>query len=329
MKILLLSPNQETRWNRAHSLFREEIGRQHDVLYVGPGYMPSPTSIVSGGWPKEGPYDVPKLVNEHGPFDCIMTYGLKYSWQFHGMERVGADCPDAYKVQFICDLVPAIPGYQGTIDPYMKFLERDDYHVLFALSEGVIKTLLHRGAATKEGVDVFFLPFGVDTNIYKAVDDLALEDRHWDVMTSWSVHDAIYPMRSKINKVNNALPIKHHEARVFGDTFINTLSNSKIGINASSAYRRWNMKPLEVMACGALCFTDLVDELKSYRLKFEDGKHFVVYKDLDDYKEKILYYMENLGEAQQIATTGMTYARRYHSNKVRVERMTKCLETMI
>jgi glycosyltransferase involved in cell wall biosynthesis len=320
----MLSPNQITRWNRAHQLFRDEIGRQHEVLYVGPGY-PSPPEP---GWPKEGPYDVPKLVNEQGPFDCIMTYGLKYSWQFHGMDRVGIDCQETFKAQFICDLVPSIPGYQGTIDPYMKFLNRDKYHMIFALSDGVIKTLLHRGAATKEGYDVFFLPFGVDTHVYKEPGDEQWEWREWDVMTSWSVHDAIYPMRSKINKINNQLPIKHHEARVFGDTFINTLLKSKIGVNASSAYRRWNLKPLEVMACGALCFTDWVEEFKE-RLNFKDGKHLIIYDDLDDYREKVIYYLECPDEAEKIATAGMNYARRYHSNKIRVEQMTKCLKTMI
>ncbi len=318
MKILMLSPNQETRWNRAHAIFRKAIGDQHDVTYIGPGYK--------GDWAKEGPYNVPQLVKQFGPFDFIFTYGLKYSLQFHGLGEID----DIKKVHFACDLVPAIPGWQGTITPYMQFFERDKYDCVFALSEGVIKTLTVRGVCEAEGKDVFFLPFGVDTDIYKEPETVEWVNRPIDITTAFSIHDAIYPMRSEINKMlNNLDDIKSHTARVFGDTFVNILHQSKIGVNASSAYKRFNLKPLEVMACGALCFTDHVDEYNDRMKSFASGKYCVIYKDLEDFYNKLYYYLDNYDKAEEIALRGMLYARRYHSNKVRVKEMTKCLKNLL
>ncbi len=318
MKILMLSPFQETRWNRAHALFRKAIGEQHEVTYIGPGYK--------GDWPAEGPYDVPQLVKDFGPFDIILTYGLKYSLQFHNLVKI----TDTPKAHFACDLVPAIPGYQGTIGPYMQFFERDQYDAVFALSEGVITTLLHRGVCKEEGKDVFFLPFGVDTDVYGEPNSVEWDDRPIDITTAWSIHDAIYPMRSKINNMLAELDdINSHTARVFGDTFVNILHKSKIGVNASSAYRRWNLKPLEVMACGALCFTDYVDEFTDRLKSFNSGKYCVVYNGIEDFYEKLYYYLTDPEKGEKIALAGMKYARRYHSNTVRVKEMTKCLKKLI
>lgn len=39
MKILLLSPNQIYRYNWGHQLFRNEIGKHHEVIYYGEGYL--------------------------------------------------------------------------------------------------------------------------------------------------------------------------------------------------------------------------------------------------------------------------------------------------
>lgn len=313
----MLSPFQETRWNRAHALFRKAIGEQHDVTYIGPGYK--------GDWPDKGPYYVPHLVKEFGPFDFIITYGLTYSLQFHGL----AEITKVKKAHFACDLVPAIPGWQGSITPYMKFFERDKYDCVFALSEGVIKTLTVRGVCEKEGKDCFFLPFGVDTDTYTEPETVDWADRPIDIMTSFSIHDAIYPMRSKINKLLDPLKdVNSHTARCFGDTFVNNLHKSKIGVNASSAYKRFNLKPLEIMACGALCFTDYVDEYNERLKAFSSGKYCVIYYSLEDFKEKLYYYLANPDKGEEIALRGMLYARRYHSNKVRIKEMTKCLKKL-
>jgi hypothetical protein len=312
MRILFLSPNQSGRWNRGHQLFRDEIARQHEVIFVGDGY----DQIGE----LKSPYNVPEILDllQDLDFDFIMTYGLKYTYPYYGLDKV-TDIP---KVQFICDFVPAIAGYQGTITPYCQFFERDKYDIYFSLSVGVIRSLEHRGFG-KEDDNVFFLPFGVDTNLHFDQE----KPRPIDVMTSSSKHDAIYPLRNKLEIATKELGVKHFGQRVFGDTFINTMNNSKIGVNALSIYKRMNMKIPEVMACGALCFTDYPEEFD--RLGFKDGKHLVIYDNINDYKEKVIWYLEDEAKLTKIAKAGQKYVTRYHSNAVRVKEMTKCLTAWI
>ena len=82
MRILFLSPNQSGRWNRGHQLFRDAVAAQHETLFVGPGY-----DDIGELQP---PYDVPEILEVIGDlnFDVVMTYGLKYSYQYHSLDKV-------------------------------------------------------------------------------------------------------------------------------------------------------------------------------------------------------------------------------------------------
>jgi glycosyltransferase involved in cell wall biosynthesis len=305
MKIIMFSPNQRTRWNRAHQLFRDEIGEHHEVIYIGPGFE---------GCKQEGPYNAENYVKKYRP-DCVMTYGPKYTFQFHNLAAVKVP-----KIHFAIDLFGPIPGtrFQGTIGMYKTIMARDKYDIFFTLSTRVEKYLKYL-----KNEKVHFLPFGFPQGI---MDNYGLK-RSTDVMTSMSVVDGVYPNRSKIIKATNELKIVHHEKRVFGDTFTDALNRCKIGVNSVPYWPSFNLKYLEVMACGALLFTDHAPD--SVRAGLKPGRHFVEYEGVDDYKENVLYYLENDFEREKIAEAGYKETHKKHTNAKRVKEMTKVLEKWI
>ncbi len=114
MKILLLSPNQINKYNWSHQLFRNEIGRQHDVIYYGEGF-----SKYIPGKP------VPEVVKEIGNIDIILTYGLRYTEPFIGI----GDITNIPKVHISVDYFPDSTG--GTYDRNNRMFARDNYSLYF------------------------------------------------------------------------------------------------------------------------------------------------------------------------------------------------------
>jgi hypothetical protein len=80
MKILLLSPNQIHRKNWTHQLFRNEFSKHHNVVYFGEGYQGYTTRPIR---------DV--IHSTH--YDCILTYGLKYTEPFTGLGEILYNLP--------------------------------------------------------------------------------------------------------------------------------------------------------------------------------------------------------------------------------------------
>jgi spore maturation protein CgeB len=83
------------------------------------------------------------------------------------------------------------------------------------------------------------------------------------------------------------------------------MNASKIGVSNNFKYGFMTKKVLEIMACGALLLTDKCEEFDV--LGFEDGKHIVIYDDLDDLRDKIYYYLANDSKRELIASEGYKF----------------------
>lgn len=81
---------------------------------------------------------------------------------------------------------------------------------------------------------------------------------------------------------------------------------STIALNLShfNYGRYYSDRLLREMACGALV---LSHDFKWHHLEFQEGKHFVIWKDINDLLEKCNYYLdpENYMKGRQIANRGM------------------------
>ena len=61
-------------------------------------------------------------------------------------------------------------------------------------------------------------------------------------------------------------------------------------------------------------------------LGFKDGKHLVIYRDMNDLRNKIKYYLKHEKEREAIAKNGMEFTRENHNNNIRVKEMLGFIE---
>jgi hypothetical protein len=306
MRILLLSPNQLKRKNWSHQLFRNEIGKQHDVVYYGDGY-PNYISYKP----------IPEVVKENGGFDLILTYGLRYTEPFLGI----GDITNIPKAHIAVDYFPK-GGGGGTYERNHQLFERDKYDLYFGVVGDIVKNLEKNGVCKI----AFLLPFSIDINLYRKYIDF--KQKQFDVFAVFTTRDDIYPNRDKVHSLINQMPnIKTFTKTVQHEEYIEKINRSKICITSNNKFKSLSIKYYEVMACGSMLLADEPEDLNE--LGFINGIHLVIYKDLDDLKEKIYFYLTNEKMLKTISNQGMEFVRENHNNSVRVQQMTKIIQEQL
>jgi len=305
MKILLLSPDQIKKYNWGHQLFRNEIGRQTDVLYYGEGYPNFNKKLTA-----------PQIIKKYGPFDLLLTYGFRYTLPFQNIGDVKIK-----KAHIIIDLFPPHKnGYKGVMyKGYKPFIMANKYD-LFLYRQRCQKEHLKEIGSTCNSE---WLPFSVDTNIYK---NLKLP-KNYDVLTSATTRSDVYPNRGKVNKLVNKMGLKSMTKRIVHQTYIKAINQTKICIISTNVFNSPNMKFTEFTSCGSFVLSDKPADMEE--LGFKDGEHFVLYKDLNDLKDKIKYYLKHKKERELIAKNGMAFTRKNHNNILRVQQLLKIIKDVI
>jgi spore maturation protein CgeB len=300
MRILLLNPNQINRFNWGHQLFKNEIGRQHEVTYYGEGFPEYRKDLSI-------PKYIEKMKRKGNPeFDLIITYESKWMLPFQGIEDI--NIPKAHIVIDYHD-PKSIKGFSNwqNVDKHLKRMKPD---IIFARSGRYVENLKRNLGVEK----IFFLPFSVETTLYKNMN----LNRNIDVMASFTNRPDVYPLREKIQTMLNKMSITTFTKKVIHHQYINTLNQSKIFVNSGGdGYSPLTMKFTEVLACGTLLITDKPEDMQP--TGFKNGEHFVVFKDLEDLKKKINYYVKHEKERKNIALRGMKFVHANHNNEIRVK----------
>lgn len=301
MRILFLNPNQIDRHNWGHQLFKNEFTKHHDVTYYGEGF--------AGFNPK---LTVPQILKKLGKlFDIILTYETKYSRFFEGLGEI-INTP---KVHIQIDYSAPIKNLKAfcfyeNID---KYLNQNKYDLIFAFVNRTVEDLKTNLKMEK----VYFLPFCVDINKYRNLD----LKKDIDVMAVFASSPIIYPTRKGILKLVRKLNIKSFTERVIQNNYIKVINRSKIFVHGNNRTGDLNMKYSEILACGTLFLTDKPRDFE--KEGFVDGKHLVLYENLEDLENKIKYYLEHDAEREQIAKQGMKFVRENHNCAVRVKQFTE------
>jgi spore maturation protein CgeB len=83
-----------------------------------------------------------------------------------------------------------------------------------------------------------------------------------------------------------------------------------------------NMRCFEATATGSFLLTEWVPTIETC---FEDGKHLVTYKTMDEAIDKARYYLVHSDEREAIAKAGMEYTLSHHTYQHRIkEAFEKC-----
>lgn len=302
MKILLLSPNQLDRYNWGHQLFRNDINKYHEVIYYGPGYE---------GYNDKVP--VNNIINKYNDVDLILTYGLRYTMNFGKF-----DVPSNVKrAHILIDFFPAHPGgYKGSWERYKGFLSDTKFDILLVRQGVQLEYLKQIGCE----LPAYLFSFSVATDVYRK---LNLE-KIYDVITSATTRSDVYPNRVKVNRLVKGMGLNAITGRVVHEKYIKAINRSRIAIISTNIFNSPNMKFTEFMSCGTFVLSDRPSDIK--HLGFKNGQHLVLYKDMNDLKDKINYFLVNEKEREEIAENGMNFVRTNHSNDVRIGQFTEIIK---
>ncbi len=192
--------------------------------------------------------------------------------------------------------------------------------------------------------DTHWLPFACDPEIHQPVDVDSEDKKKWGSEVSFV--GSFYPNRAQIlerisdfnlrvwgpgwNKLAKDSPIKNlsTDTQLKPEEWIKIFSSSLINIvihyqNGKTPCFQAAPRVYEGMACRSFL---LVDDQKDVRALFQDGKHLVIYKEVEDLKKKVAYYLNKPEERDKIATQGYKEVVRQHTYAHRLKTMLSVIE---
>jgi len=303
MKILILSYNQKKKHNWGHTLFRESFKQYHKIDFYGPGYKKY-TSVQNA-------------VKRFKPNVIFSNHSGRLCKEFKNLNKINIPKivrPHDYHNTYNWNTKKVKKRYK---EIWQRYFQQCSFDLFFA------ETRLACDAMVEDKISdiVYLSPFSVETRLYKK---LNLE-KNIDVMASYSI-TSTYPLRQEVVDLIKKMPLKSiagHRVVIHND-YINAINRSKIFVIPNGQIKSLNMKYYEILACGVFL---LCQEPVNYEEQgFEEGKHFVVWNNLEDLEEKIWYYLKHENEREEIAKNGMKLIKERHSNNVRVKEWTKIVK---
>lgn len=150
--------------------------------------------------------------------------------------------------------------------------------------------------------NVFHMPHAVEPMAYPAIASL----KKYDV--SFIGHINSENRIDALDRIYKEFPNFFYGQRLF-EQAAEIYSQSKIVFNIS-INNDLNMRTFEGMSTKSFMLTSYNDEVASV---FEDGKHLVLYKSMDEAVEKARYYLEHNEEREKIAQAGFEEVRNKHT----------------
>lgn len=184
---------------------------------------------------------------------------------------------------------------------------------------GFEETLINKVGIKERDIDISFVG-GVSRHHASAIDLLEYLAEETPIQF-FGYGSKLLPRSSKIRQ--------KHFGEVWGLGMYQTLSRSKITINrhinVAENYAN-NMRLYEATGMGALLITDQKDNISEL---FTPGKEIVTYRDKEDARNKIVYYLEHPHEALQIAKAGQLRTLRDHTYKIRIDELNVILNKFL
>lgn len=192
----------------------------------------------------------------------------------------------------------------GAIDSYDYRLSvaKQAAHVFVAQKQAVERM-------KKDGVEnPIWLPHAVEPLAYPKIDLLT---KKYDVCFVGHVN-SINRVEA-LDRLFAEFPNFFYGQRLFEEA-ARKFAESKIVFNISMTHDL-NMRTFEAMATGSFLLTNWIPTIEEV---FEDGKHLVLYRDLDEMIDKAHYYLEHDAEREKIAQAGYEEVIAKHTIQHRV-----------
>jgi len=121
----------------------------------------------------------------------------------------------------------------------------------------------------------------------------------------WSVHEIPPSLK------------KFHRGYALGDEMMQVLSSVKISLNVHGDFMRYggNMRLFETAAIGTF---QIVDNRPGIQTWFTLDEHLVLFRDFDDLREKVRYYLDHDAERQKIVADARHHVLTHHTYDMRL-----------
>lgn len=157
----------------------------------------------------------------------------------------------------------------------------------------------------EEGIDAHFVPKGYDDSRLR---DLGVE-RDIELGFVGSLGSVAYSGRKQLlEDLAKVEPLLITKTRS-GDEYLKTLNRIRFFVGADVGMGEYMIKNFEAMACGCVLFTYDQGEEENQALGFEDGVNVVLYRSLDELREKLARLRGDPAHAAAIAKAGEALAR--------------------
>lgn len=182
-------------------------------------------------------------------------------------------------------------------------------HLLWARvlvsGHGIAKKLQH------EGIDAVFVPKGYDEQL---LHNQQIE-RDIELGFVGSIRNEAYSFRKQtleaVAKVENLVITKTKS----GEEYVNTLNRIKFFVSADVGFGEYMIKNFEAMACGCVLIAYDQGEEENQALGLIDMENIVLYRHLDDIKNKLKRLRAEPLLAQNIAKAGQVLVENRYSYK--------------
>jgi spore maturation protein CgeB len=131
--------------------------------------------------------------------------------------------------------------------------------------------------------------------------------------------------RIKINKLpsSSTLYSKFTGSAVWNEELVKVYNASKIVLNIHSPQTVPIMRDFEVTGCGAFLMTD---HARSLETMFNPGQEIICYKNVENLKDLVKFYLSHSPEREEIARKGNLRAHRDHTYARRMEELISFIE---
>lgn len=194
-------------------------------------------------------------------------------------------------------------GLAGDSYPYrLETAKKADY--VFVAQKAAVEKMKADGVANP-----IWLPHAVEPQAYPKFDILT---KKYDVCFVGHVNNKV--REDALDRLFSEFPNFYYGQQLF-DAAARKYAESKVCFNISMT-DDLNMRTFEVMATGSFLLTSWIPTIEEF---FEDGKHLVLYRSLDEMVDKAKYYLAHDDEREKIAQAGYEEVIKKHTIQNRVD----------
>jgi hypothetical protein len=325
MRILWLGPNYRHRYNAGHEHFADAVeahfmyssSPSDGFIRYGHGIGPTPACYLWG----QGTH-VPDLVSEYRP-DVLVVQHPRHCKQYTGIDQV--------KLPKVCLITDYFPRNH---DLKNAFLKDNRFNLALFPERYMIRQAetFQMRRRLPENLKCFWLPFSVDTSIFRPL-NLPYK---YDAMCLFSGSlNGGYPNRESVSQVLQktygqkafSRILYNSTGKVLHEDYVRLINQSRIAVTSNDSYGSVNFKHFEYPACKTLMFSDKAQDFEA--LGYRAGIHYIQYQYANELPELLDYSLNHTDEAERIATAGYELVREKHNTYTRAKQMIELIEKLL